>query len=105
MDARLAHRTVDLALDYLDSLPERPVRADASLEELRRALRLALNDEPLPPAQVVEELAAAASLGLTSIQSPRYFGFVMGGSLDAAMAADWLTTAWDQNGGGYPAGP
>src|SRR4051812_14624853 len=105
MDARLAHRTVDLALAYLDSLPERPVRADASLEELRTALRVPLNDAPLGPAQVVEELAAAASRGLTSIQSPRFFGFVMGGSLDAAVAADWLTTVWDQNGGGYPPGP
>jgi aromatic-L-amino-acid decarboxylase len=54
---------------------------------------------------VVEELVAAAEPGLVGTQSPRYFGFVIGGGLDAAIAADWLTAVWDQNGGGYPAGP
>jgi glutamate/tyrosine decarboxylase-like PLP-dependent enzyme len=55
--------------------------------------------------QVIEDLVAAADPGLVATQSPRYFGFVIGGGLDAAIAADWLTSVWDQNGGGYPAGP
>jgi glutamate/tyrosine decarboxylase-like PLP-dependent enzyme len=105
MDPELFRRTADIAAEYLRSLPERPVRADASLEELRRALRVPLDDAPLPALQVIEELAAAADPGLVGTQSPRYFGFVIGGSLDAAIAADWLTSVWDQNGGGYPAGP
>src|SRR5215218_409682 len=105
MDARLLRRTADLAADYLSSLPERPVRAQASLEELRAALDLPLDDAPLPALRVVEELAAAVDPGLVGIQSPRYYGFVIGGGLDAAIAADWLTSVWDQNGGGYPAGP
>jgi glutamate/tyrosine decarboxylase-like PLP-dependent enzyme len=105
MDPELYRRTADIAAEYLRSLPERPVRADASLEELRRALRVPLDDAPLPALQVIEELAAAADRGLVGTQSPRYFGFVIGGSLDAAIAADWLTSVWDQNGGGYPAGP
>jgi glutamate/tyrosine decarboxylase-like PLP-dependent enzyme len=105
MDPDLYRRTADIAAEYLRSLPDRPVRADASLEELRRALRVPLDDAPLPARQVIEELAAAADPGLVGTQSPRYFGFVIGGSLDAAIAADWLTSVWDQNGGGYPAGP
>jgi len=105
MDAELYRRTADIAAEYLRSLPERPVRAEASLEELRRALHVPLDDAPLPARQVIEELAAAADPGLVGTQSPRYFGFVIGGSLDAAIAADWLTSVWDQNGGGYPAGP
>jgi glutamate/tyrosine decarboxylase-like PLP-dependent enzyme len=105
MDPELYRRTADIAAEYLRSLPERPVRADASLEELRGALRVPLADAPLPARQVIEELAAAADPGLVGTQSPRYFGFVIGGSLDAAIAADWLTSVWDQNGGGYPAGP
>src|SRR4051812_11013668 len=104
MHEALARRTVELALGFLDSLPERPVGAPASLEELQAALRVPLREEPLPALQVVEELAAAADRGLMGSQSGRYFGFVIGGSLDSAVAADWLTSAWDQNGGGWPVG-
>src|SRR5881396_3598674 len=86
-------------------MPDLPVGEEASLEELRAALRVPLNDAPLDAERVVDELAEAVGPGLVQIQSPRYFGFVIGGSLDAAMAADWLATAWDQNAGGYPCGP
>src|SRR6516165_5899021 len=105
MDPELLRRTAEIAGEYLTSLPERPVRAEASLEELRVALRVALEDRSRPALEVIEELAAAADPGLVGTQSPRYFGFVIGGALDAAMAADWLTSVWDQNGGGYPVGP
>src|SRR5919109_779792 len=105
MDPALLRRTAEIAADYLASLPDRPVRAEASLDELRSALRVPLGDAPQPALQVVEELATAAAPGLVGTQSPRYFGFVIGGALDAAIAADWLTSVWDQNGGGYPVGP
>ena len=105
MDPALLHRTADIANAFLASLPERPVRADASLHELRAALGGPLGDEPLPALQVIEELAAAADPGIVGTQSPRYFGFVIGGAVDAAIAADWLTSTWDQNGAGYPGGP
>src|SRR5947209_18403558 len=105
MDPALLRRVAEIAAEYLASLPERSVRADASLDELRSALRVALPDEAQPPRQVIEELVAAVDPGLVVTQSPRYFGFVIGGGLDAAMAADWLTSVWDQNGAGYPGGP
>ena len=105
MDPVLLSRTAEIAAEYLASLPERPVRAEASLGELRSALRVPLDDAPQPAMQVIDELVAAADHGLVGTQSPRYFGFVIGGGLEAAIAADWLTSVWDQNGGGYPAGP
>jgi glutamate/tyrosine decarboxylase-like PLP-dependent enzyme len=105
MDPSLFQRTAEIAAEYLASLPGRPVRADASLDELRSALRGALEDAPQPPLRVIEELVEAAEPGLVGTQSPRYFGFVIGGGLDAAIAADWLTSVWDQNGAGYPVGP
>src|SRR5438128_6962881 len=105
MDPELFGRTAEIAAEYLTSLPERPVCADASLDELRSALRVALEDGSKPALQVIEELAAAADPGLVETQSSRYFGFVIGGSLDAAIAADWLTSVWDQNAAGYLGGP
>ncbi len=105
MDPALLRRTAEIAADYLASLPERPVGADASLDELRSALHVGLDDASRPALRVIEDLVAAADPGLVGTQSPRYFGFVVGGSLDAAIAADWLTSVWDQNGGGFPVGP
>jgi glutamate/tyrosine decarboxylase-like PLP-dependent enzyme len=104
MDRALLRRTAEIAADYLASLDERPVRAEASLEDLRAALGGALDDAPRPALEVIEELVAAADPGVVGTQSPRYFGFVIGGGVEAAIAADWLTAVWDQNGAGYPAG-
>ena len=101
----LLQRTADLAADFLDSLDERPVFPQVSVDELRSALRVPLPDEPMDPRRVVEELAAAAEPGLVAMPSGRYFGFVIGGGLPAALAADWLATAWDQNAGLYVGGP
>ena len=101
----LLQRTAELAADFLDSLEERPVFPRVSVDELRAGLRVPLQDEPLDPAQVVEELAAAAEPGLVAMPSGRYFGFVIGGGLPAALAADWLTSTWDQNAGLYVGGP
>jgi glutamate/tyrosine decarboxylase-like PLP-dependent enzyme len=101
----LLRRTAEIAADYVESLGDRPVFPDVTPEELREALGGPLPDEPLDPARVVDELAKGAEPGVVAIGSGRYFGFVIGGSLPAALAADWLTSAWDQNAGLYVAGP
>jgi glutamate/tyrosine decarboxylase-like PLP-dependent enzyme len=101
----LLARTAEIAADYVESLGERPVFPDVTPEQLREALGGPLPNEPLPPEQVVEELAAAAEPGVVALGSGRYFGFVIGGALPAALAADWLTSAWDQNAGLYVGGP
>jgi glutamate/tyrosine decarboxylase-like PLP-dependent enzyme len=88
----------DYAAQFLGTLDERPVGSRASLEELREALGGPLPSEGDDEAQVVAELIAAADPGVVGTQTGRYFGFVVGGATPAGMAADWLTTAWDQNG-------
>jgi glutamate/tyrosine decarboxylase-like PLP-dependent enzyme len=101
----LLQRTADLAADFLDSLDDRPVFPQVSVDELRETLDVPLQQEPLAPERVVEELAAAATPGLVAMPSGRYFGFVIGGAVPAALAADWLASAWDQNAGLYVGGP
>lgn len=101
----LLEETASIASDYLESLGERPVFPDVTPEELRRALGGPLPEHPVDPARVVSELAAAAEPGVIAMGSGRYFGFVIGGALPAALAADWLATAWDQNAGLYVGGP
>ena len=101
----LLRRTAELAADYIESLGERPVFPDVDPERLREALGGPLPEEPVLPQTVVSELAAAAEPGVVALGSGRYFGFVIGGSLPAALAADWLTSAWDQNAGLYAGGP
>ena len=94
-----------LAQAYLASLPERPVFPPATVEELRAALGGALPTGPRDAALVIEELAAAAEPGIVAMAGGRYFGFVIGGAVPAAVGADWLATAWDQNAGLYVCGP
>src|SRR3954447_26219740 len=89
--------TADLAADFLDSLDARPVFPDASPDELRERLGGPLPEGPTPPRKVVADLAANANGGLVAMPGGRYFGFVIGGAVPAAIAADWLTSAWDQN--------
>jgi glutamate/tyrosine decarboxylase-like PLP-dependent enzyme len=101
----LLRRTAELAADYVESLGERPVFPRIDPEQLRAALGGPLPEEPVEAERVVGELAAGAEPGVVAMGSGRYFGFVIGGSLPAALAADWLTSAWDQNAGLYVGGP
>ena len=59
----------------------------------------------LDPREVIAELATAAEPGVLPSSSGRFFGFVVGGATPAAVAADWLTSVWDQNAGLYVLGP
>ena len=98
-------RTAEIAADWLESLDSRPVAESATVDELRSRLGGPLPRSPVDPLVVVEDLARAAEPGLIGMPSGRYFGFVIGGGLPAAVAADWLTSVWDQCPGFYACGP
>ncbi len=68
------------------------------MDELLEALGGPLPEEGIEDAQVLAELIAGAEPGVVGTQTGRYFGFVIGSALPASVAADWLATAWDQNG-------
>ena len=92
-------RAHEHARAWLASLDDRDVPPRSSAAEVADALGRDLPEGPSDPTAVVDLLAAAGEPGLTAIPSGRFFGFVMGGTHPAAMAADWLTSAWDQNAG------
>jgi len=99
MDEREAalRRAAELGLEYLGGLPERHVGPRADAATLRDRLGGPLPESGTDPIDVVEQLAEAADPGIVASAGPRYFGFVVGGTLPAAVAADWLTGAWGQN--------
>ncbi len=101
----LLERTATQATRYLDEIANRPVGASATAAELRAALGGPLPETGHDAARVVDDLGTAARAGTVATQGPRYFGFVVGGSLPAATAADWLVSAWDQNAGIYVLSP
>jgi glutamate/tyrosine decarboxylase-like PLP-dependent enzyme len=94
-----------LGAEHTESAPDRHVGWRATPAELHAALGRELSLDGEDAQTVIRELAADAEPGLVTSTSPRYFGFVIGGVLPVAQAADWLTVAWDQNAGGYSCGP
>jgi glutamate/tyrosine decarboxylase-like PLP-dependent enzyme len=94
---QLFERAAQLATEYLEALPEQPVGAQATREELIAALGGALPQRGEEPVAALERFARAMEPGLIASAGPRYFGFVVGAGLPAAMAADWLASAWNQN--------
>src|SRR5438034_637380 len=94
-----------LGAEHAASAPDCHVGWRAEAPELRAALGRELSLDGEDDEVVLRELAADAEPGLVTSTSPRYFGFVIGGVLPVARAADWLTVAWDQNAGGYSCSP
>jgi len=105
MTARADHYSAPLdrarehAATWLASQADRPVPPRAGADEVLKTLGESLPPGPSDPAEVVDLLAAAVEPGLMAMPSGRFFGWVIGGTLPAALASDWLVSAWDQNAG------
>src|ERR1700681_87017 len=96
---RALSRAGEHARVWLNSVGERPVGPRATADELLAGFGVPLPEQPSPPEDVVDLPARLADRGLMAMQSGRFFGWVIGGTLPAALAADWLVSAWDQNAG------
>ena len=97
-DAALG-RAVAHARDWLDQVPDRPIPPRVDADAVAAALGGDLPEQPTDPAEVVDLLARHVEPGLMTMPSGRFFGWVIGGTLPAALGADWLVSAWDQNTG------
>ena len=102
---RLLERAAELGEAFLAGVGDRRVFPTATAESLRSTLGVELTDRGEEPMAVIEALAHDADPGLVASAGPRYFGFVIGGSVPTSVAADWLTSAWDQNAGLYASSP
>ncbi|MGR0220512.1 pyridoxal phosphate-dependent decarboxylase family protein [Agromyces sp. ZXT2-6] len=87
------------AAEWLDALPERSIPPRASVDEVGDALGRELPEHGEPAAEVIDRLVERIEPGLMAMGSPRFFGWVIGGTQPVALAADWLVSAWDQNNG------
>ncbi|HEX4950396.1 MAG TPA: aminotransferase class V-fold PLP-dependent enzyme [Blastocatellia bacterium] len=98
-------KTTALALEHLAQLPDRPVAYSVSYAELLERLGGDWPDQGEEALHVIEALVQNAAPGIVATPGPRYFGFVTGGVLPASLAADWLTSTWDQNAFSYVLSP
>lgn len=100
LDRAAAH-----ALAFLNELETTPASATATLGELRARLGRPLEDDGRDAARVIDDLVAGVDGGLLGSTGGRFFGWVIGASLPVALAADWLTSTWDQNAAIYACSP
>ena len=96
---QLLTAATERSLAYLNSLDERSVAPKPAAVERLSAFDVPLQDAPIPATEVLKELDEIGTPATMAMAGPRFFGFVIGGSLPAALAANWLAGAWDQNTG------
>lgn len=97
----LLKTTAERAIDYLEKLQERRVSPSPEAIANLSRFNVPLSDDPVAPETVLQLLDEVGSPATMGIAGPRFYGFVIGGSLPAALAANWLAAAWDQNTGLY----
>src|SRR5262245_38011255 len=104
-DSDVLRRAASLGIAHLESIERRHVGGQASRPALIAALGGPLPEGPTEPVAVIDALVRDADAGIVSTPGPRYFGFVTGGALPVTVAADWVASAWDQNGALYVMSP
>jgi glutamate/tyrosine decarboxylase-like PLP-dependent enzyme len=93
------------AISHIETLDQSSVAATVDVETLRSRLARQLTDTAVPADQVIDDLARDVEGGLIGSAGGRFFGWVIGGVLPAALAADWMTSAWQQNAALYATSP
>lgn len=100
IDAALAH-----AKQFLEGHREQPAGVVVEPQAMRAKFATELQNASIDADRVINELAHSAQDGLLGTTGGRFFGWVIGGSLPAALAADLLVSTWDQNAAMYACSP
>lgn len=93
------------AVNHLENLDQTSVAATVELATLRERINQPLARAGVAPEQVISDLATDVAGGLLGSAGGRFFGWVIGGALPAAVGADWLTSVWQQNSALYACSP
>ena len=101
----LLERTQAHATDFLEGLDDRPVASTVDASTLRHRLGISLGNAGIAADQVIDDLVTATEGGHLGSAGGRFFAWVIGGALPSSLAADWLTSAWDNNAALYACGP
>ena len=101
----LFRRAAALATEYRSGIAEAPQRPRHRYAESLADWEAPTPEDGTPAGEVLEELVRRAEPGLHAMTGPRFFGWVIGGSHPAGVAADWLVSAWGQNVGNHAATP
>ena len=105
LDWQLYEQAKNYALDYMQTVLDRPVFPEAATIKKLAEFREKLPDQPSDPYRVLEKLHQFGSPATVAQTGGRYFGFVNGGIVPTALAAKWLADVWDQNAALYVISP
>jgi glutamate/tyrosine decarboxylase-like PLP-dependent enzyme len=97
--------TLEHAIQHIERLDQGGSSSTIGLDELRARLSRPLPERGRDPCDVINSLIEDTRGGIVASAGPRFFAWVVGGTLPAALAADWITAAWDQNAAIYACGP
>ena len=104
-DTTVLRRASELAIQLYEDLDGAHVAARVGYEELLERFDVPLSEQGSDPVEVVEALLRDSEDGLVGAGGPRFFGWVIGGSLPSAIATDWIVSTWEQNGAIYQCSP
>jgi glutamate/tyrosine decarboxylase-like PLP-dependent enzyme len=104
-DTTVLRRAAEHAIKFYEELDHAHVAAKAGYDDLRARLAVPLPTVGEDPSRVFDDLMRDTRDGLVGAGGPRFFGWVIGGSLPVAIATDWVVSAWEQNGAIYQCSP
>ena len=97
INKKLFNQVLEYSSEFLSEIEDMSISKPVNAQELKNKLHYTLSDEGVGAEQVIHDLVQDTRDGLLGSGSGRFFGWVMGGAYEVGIAAEWLTSVWDQN--------